>query len=166
MVAFFFLGVIGYAAGVAIAIPTFLGVSSASTQDVTAQNQTAAAYNEIARTVRSFAAAGAACTSAGGGTTAEVQCLEANDATLAAAFTMYARTIATVDFPSTVRSQASAARSAAMDAGATMNRIATVGPDPLAYRSAVASSNLQVVFNQVDRTFAQLNSALTTSVNQ
>jgi hypothetical protein len=160
VVAFFCLGFVGYVAYFAVAIPTFLGVSAASHQSVAAQNQAVDAYNVIGRRVRSFTAAGTACSHSAGTAGAQVACLEANDAQLASAFEAYAHALSTIDFPSSVATRASAAESAATAAGAAMSQIAAAGADPQAYQTAVADSNIQAVFDQVDTTFNALNSAL------
>jgi hypothetical protein len=158
VVAFFFLGVLGYV-GYFVAIPTFLGVSDAA-QDLSAQNQTADAYSGIVNKVQTFVAAGTACARSTGGPTSQVQCLEANDGKLATAFDAYARTLSTIDFPGSVSTQAAAARSAATQAGAAMSHLAAAGSDPLSYQDAVTSSNIQSVLDAVDSSFNQLNTAL------
>ena len=158
VVAFFFLGILGYVGYFAIAIPTFLGVTNANTQSISAQNQAVGAYDGIAHSVQSFVAAGSACTRSTA--TSQVQCLEANDATLATAFDAYSRALSAINFSSSVSALASAAQSAAAQAGNSMSHIAAAGSDPQNYQAAVASSNIQSEFDQVDTTFNHLNSAL------
>jgi hypothetical protein len=166
VVAFFFLGILGYVAYFAVIIPTFLGVTNATTQSISAQNQTVSAYDGIAHRVQSFVTAGTACTRSTDDADAQVQCLEANDATLARAFDTYTRALSRISFPSSVSAQAAAAESAAMQAAESMSHIATAGSGPQNYQAAVVGSNIQSVFNQVDTTFNQLNTALIRRVDQ
>jgi Domain of unknown function (DUF4389) len=160
VVAFFFLGVLGYVGYFGLIIPTAVSSSNSTIQDFSAQNQTADAYAGIVSKVQTFVAAGKACTTPTAGATAQVQCLEANDAKLATDFDAYSRSLSAIDFPASVRAQASAARSAATQAAATMSHIAAAGGDPQAYEAAVTGSNIQSVLDGVDSSFNQLNAAL------
>jgi hypothetical protein len=166
VVSFFFLGILGYVVYFAVIIPTFLGATSASTQSISAQNQTVSAYNGMAHSVQSFVAAGTACTRSTDDANSQVQCLEANDATLATAFGAYTHSLSGINFPASVSAQASAARSAAMQAGASMSHLAAAGSGPQNYQAAVVSSDIQSVFSRVDTTFNQLNTALIRQVTQ
>ncbi|MHB8496413.1 MAG: DUF4389 domain-containing protein [Acidimicrobiales bacterium] len=166
VVAFFFLGAIGYLLYFAVAVPTFVGVSRAAARDAAAQNQAMAGYDKIVHSVRSFAFAGASCSGTGVTAPTVIKCLEANDARLATAFTAYAGALSTIGFPPSLKPQASAARSAATRAASTMARISAAGTDPQAYQAAVADANVQAVFSEVDTSFATLNSALIDHMNQ
>jgi Domain of unknown function (DUF4389) len=159
VVVFFILGAVGI-----IGYTTFfIALSNRATtsdQAITAQNQVVSGYNAALVAVQSFSTAAKTCNQSSSAATAQVACLEANDAKLATAFDNYASALSVIDFPSSASSAASAAQSAASQAGSTMHQLAGAGADPQAYQAAVTSSNVQSVFTQVDTTFKRLNSVL------
>jgi hypothetical protein len=157
VVAFFVLGVFGYVVYAAVAIPVFLGVQR-SNQTVVAQDQTATAYATLEQQAQSFNSEGTSCGRTSPATAAS--CFEANDARFASGLDAYAQSLASIAYPTSVAPQAAAARSAAVQASATLVRLSQTGPDFSTYQSAAGNSDFQAEADQIDTTTRQLGSAL------
>ena len=158
VVVFFILGALGI-----IAYTTFFIARdkvATSNQAITAQNQVVSDYSTAVVAVQSFSTTAKGCNQLSGSPTAQVACLETNDAKLAKAFDHFASALSVIDYPSSVSTEASAAQAAASQAGSTMHQLADAGATASAYNVVVNSSNTQSVFTQVDTTFRRLNSVL------
>ncbi len=158
VVVFFVLGALAYVSYF-VAIPTFLGVTSARTL---AEDQTNSAVATLGDRFQQFDVQGQACQQ-NSNPASVAQCFESNDAGLAADLRQFTSTISGIDYPGDVSGDVTAAENAASQASATLTRLSATGPDLTGYLAAVQSSGVVAQIEQVGTAADQLRSALATA---
>ncbi len=161
VVVFFVLGVVGYVA-VPVSVAVLGSSISSHAQAITAQNQAADAYNTLTTAGTTLQTETAQCDQSTSSGTSPLSCLETADAKFAAALDSYAQSLAAIDFPTAVSSQASAAIASATKASGVMKNLSTIGTSAASYNAAATSPLLRSSLTEVDSTFNALNTALMT----
>lgn len=152
VIAFFVIGVVVWVGS--FAVPIALGGSVANDAEaIAAQNEAVSAYDGVTSAADASKSSIESCN-------AQVTCVEAADATLAAALNGYRQNLASINYPSSVSSKAVAAEAAAARAAAAFTEVSKAGPTASDYEAVVGSSQLESAAKQVDTTFQALDDAL------